>query len=245
MGNQSFETEDNAIIQTIQDAVRTDVIKVAPDEYLTRNVYLPPPKPHADEFKCSSLTGLVDYLNASVDENILPRVVVHVISPTKVEVLTAVEDVEQRRFTALVAKADVPTIGLIGSFVAHEEAMIQLQALFVNEGQVVNVLKNLGSVVADEELTQGDDGVTQEIVVKSMIERGVQKMDNPVALKPFRTFTEINQPESPFILRLKKGNGLYVALFEADGGKWRNKARTDIKDFLTEKIENKKIPILA
>jgi len=41
-------------------------------------------------------------------------------------------------------------------------------------------------------------------------------LPNTVTLKPFRTFAEVSQPESEFVLRLKEGNR--VGLFEADGG---------------------------
>lgn len=69
---------------------------------------------------------------------------------------------------------------------------------------------------------------------------------NPVFLAPFRTFREITQPLSPFVLRMKQGRegGLpTVALFEADGGKWKLDAIQFIRDYLEGKIET--VPIIA
>lgn len=71
-------------------------------------------------------------------------------------------------------------------------------------------------------------------------------MPNPVYLAPYRTFREVTQPLSPFVLRMKQGRegGLpTVALFEADGGKWKLDAIAFIRDFLREKIET--VPIIA
>lgn len=65
-----------------------------------------------------------------------------------------------------------------------------------------------------------------------------------VRLSPYRTFREIAQPESQFLLRIKTGdNGaVQAALFEADGGAWRNEARLRIAAYLKEHI---KVSVIA
>jgi hypothetical protein len=55
------------------------------------------------------------------------------------------------------------------------------------------------------------------------------QVPNPIKLKPFRTFAEIEQPESEFILRLQ--DGPRIALFAADGGKWKLEAINSIKKY--------------
>ena len=49
------------------------------------------------------------------------------------------------------------------------------------------------------------------------------KVPNPVTLRPFRTFIEVEQPESKFIFRMREGGR--CAIFEADGahGSWRRR----------------------
>ena len=55
-----------------------------------------------------------------------------------------------------------------------------------------------------------------------------------VPLRPFRTFQEVEQPESEFLLRMdEEGN---IGLFEADGGMWKLKARQTVKAFLEEQL---------
>lgn len=55
---------------------------------------------------------------------------------------------------------------------------------------------------------------------------------------PFRTFIEIEQPESEFLLRAKKGyEGIEFALFEADGGAWKKEAIDNIAAYLKENLK--------
>ena len=55
-----------------------------------------------------------------------------------------------------------------------------------------------------------------------------------VPLRPFRTFQEVEQPESEFLLRMdEEGN---IGLFEADGGMWKLTARQTVKAFLEAKL---------
>ena len=44
------------------------------------------------------------------------------------------------------------------------------------------------------------------------------KAPNPVMLRPYRTFAEVEQPASQFVFRIDKN--AEMALFSADGGKW-------------------------
>ena len=69
---------------------------------------------------------------------------------------------------------------------------------------------------------------------------------NPVELMPYRTFREVTQPTSTFILRLKPGRDGALptcALFEADGGAWKLRAIQSIAAYLTENTEG--ITIIA
>ena len=62
---------------------------------------------------------------------------------------------------------------------------------------------------------------------------------NPVLLTPYRTFRDIVQPASLFVVRVKAGpsGGLpQVGLFEADGGAWKLTATDRLKVWLTEAL---------
>ena len=67
-----------------------------------------------------------------------------------------------------------------------------------------------------------------------------------VALRPFRTFLEVEQPESEFLLRLDDDGN--VGLFEADGGMWQQTAKASItayfEDKLAQEVKDGKIVVM-
>jgi len=72
---------------------------------------------------------------------------------------------------------------------------------------------------------------------------------NPIRLRPYRTFREIEQPASLFVLRLQKGRDGELpraALFEADGGQWKLEACQAIKHWLDMELYlHERITVLA
>lgn len=80
-----------------------------------------------------------------------------------------------------------------------------------------------------------DDGMTQKATIKS----GLANVEdvivpNPVILNPFRTFFEIGSIATPFVFRLRNGGtGVNCALFEADGGMWKQQAVHEIAEYLS------------
>ena len=67
-----------------------------------------------------------------------------------------------------------------------------------------------------------------------------------VLLRPFRTFLEVEQPESEFLLRVHPEEG--IGFFEADGGIWKLEAKKNIADYfntnLADLIEAGKVVIM-
>lgn len=55
-----------------------------------------------------------------------------------------------------------------------------------------------------------------------------------VRLQPYRTFLEIDQPVSDFLLRI--GQNGRVSLHEADGGAWKLEAKNRIAQYLKDAI---------
>lgn len=193
--------------------------------------------------KVRSLSGLVDYVQSNFDHE--RPVLVHVESPRSVKVYDALNDENNRR-TYVEAKAMLPDI-TFERYMSRETFNVQLQACFVKNEDRDRVLKLISSIVEDNSLKTEDTGITQRVTAKTGITSvGVENVPNPVALKPFRTFVEVNQPESEFILRLQEGPN--VALFEADGAAWELNAMASIAEYLKEKlaaeIEEKKVYVI-
>jgi len=93
-----------------------------------------------------------------------------------------------------------------------------------------------------------DDGITQQVVAKqgAMLASDV-KISPIIKLAPFRTFIEVVQPESEFLFRISDGNSF--ALYEADGGAWKMKAKQYIRAFfenaLVEEVKAGNVVILG
>ncbi len=189
--------------------------------------------PKADTIKLNTLTSLLEYLTSGID--ILPeRLFIHVQSPTKVSVFSAL-DLDRNREYLVEVNAQLPRFDF-DNFIDHESFCINLQSKFIDTGDRALLLKFAGTVEAGSVAEYGDDGVSQKATVKTGIaSKGEALVPSPVLLKPYRTFLEIVQPESKFIFRMKQEqykDGIRCALFEADGGAWKNEAMEAIKVYL-------------
>lgn len=61
-----------------------------------------------------------------------------------------------------------------------------------------------------------------------------EALDLIEALRPFRTFLEVEQPESEFLLRVDPDEG--IGFFEADGGIWKLEAKKNIADYFLKNM---------
>ena len=97
-----------------------------------------------------------------------------------------------------------------------------------------------GNITSEAKVQTMDDGVSQDVTVKKGIQKeGWEMVPNPVSLAPYRTFSEVDQPESNFVLRVK-ANGPTCALYEADGGAWKAAAMHNIAAYLAYRLNDKK-----
>jgi hypothetical protein len=154
-------------------------------------------------------------------------------------------DYFRNRYVLALAQLDERTGFSFGHWQVLEDFIIGLQVHFVHTDARAAVLKLLGNVKDEAVQTSQDDGVTQTVQAK----RGAVLADNvpvpnPVVLAPFRTFREVEQPSSAFILRLKTG-GPSAALFEADGGAWRLEAVRRVSTWLQEQLAGTGVAIIA
>ncbi len=192
-------------------------------------------EPHIDRPVCLSVTGLdsiVKLVRNELDmfEN-LP-VFIRVDGADRVSVFTTYDDV-MCRDSLYTAKCDVP--GFRDGFREHEKAIIELRSRFVPGEGVDYLLDLLSRVSKDNGVTTRDNGVSQEVEARQGISLKTMVQVKPrVSLRPYRTFLEVEQPESEFLLRLDdEGN---VGLFKADGGMWQQTAKASIAAWFEEKL---------
>lgn len=192
-----------------------------------------------------TLTSLVDYIKSKL-ERTEEKFYLHIESNKTVE-LKGLLEADGSRETLVAANALVPEFDF-GYFQDSEDFLIALNSKFTNEFDRSELIAFAGNVKEDNAKQTSDDGFSQKTTVKRGISQaGEEIVPNPVTLSPYRTFLEIDQPASDFIFRMK--DGPRFALFEADGGAWKNEAILSIASFLEEElkseIDDKRITILA
>lgn len=230
-------------VSYLLEVKRPELVESEGNTYSTRQLNRLNVEHDVNAINVRSLSGLVDYVKSTFDHE--RPVMIHVKSPTEVNVFDALNDVNDRR-TYVKAGALLPSI-TFEQFVDREKFQIMLQACFVTNPDKEQVLKVVSSIIEENSVQTQDDGVTQRVTAKTGVATvGNVNVPNPVTLKPFRTFAEVSQPESEFVLRLKEGGR--VGLFEADGGAWELNAMANIAEFLekelSEEISNKKVYII-
>jgi hypothetical protein len=171
---------------------------------------------------------------------------VHVESHGLVSLVSRLAGVTYQRLRYVQVALELPQFRF-GSFADQESFLIALQTQFVPTPETLELMLLVGRIKGRESSQSEDDGMVQNIV----IEQGVQlvrreTIRNPVNLRPYRTFREVEQPESPFILRVRADakNPATLALFEADGGTWQLTAIQTVAAWLRERIPPG-VPILA
>lgn len=190
----------------------------------------------------STLTGFVDYITNNRDEIDLSKTLI-VIGGTRHACLMSVLNKDKNREAYIKAKAIVPEHRW-GEWNDNENFVIGLQSKFAPTEDREKLMQYIGNMQEEQGVQTMDDGVSQKIVAKTGVATVSNViLPNPVMLKPFRTFQEIDQPESPFIFRVRKGGD--CALFEADGGAWAIECRRRIKEYLEEQLDTSEIVIIG
>lgn len=188
------------------------------------------PRRYPQPLQLSSLTSLVEYIRKQLDDTgEFANLIIHVTDHDTVEVKTELDD-ESKRRTLAVAKAIIPVINF-GRYVDLETFNIMMQSNFIPNGDSEVVLNYASAIKIDKGAEIADNGVSQVTTIKTGVSTlQLAKAPNPVTLKPYRTFQEVDQPESKFVFRINDTPG--CALFEADGGIWIAAAKAGIAEYL-------------
>jgi len=230
---QAFTVDGQTYISTGRNYER--VKPVLPDKIV---------KP--ETFTAFSLDGLIDYIKTDVDGvfgDKERRHIVRVTSPTKVEVISPVTGFWLERVTVAQCTAVVPEIQF-GRYMDTDDFQIMVQTCFQDSENRAKVLMLAGSVRKEQNMQTADDGVSQKLTVNTgVVTVADVTVKNPVVLTPFRTFREVEQPESPFILRFNEE--ARAALFTGDGSGWKLAAVARIAEYLKNNLYGCNVEIIA
>jgi len=221
------------LLDRILELKNAEVLEIGGRKYTTQPVRAVKDA-EPETLEAATLTGLVDYLKANVDTLEPGKLIVHVEDHANVKLLSALHGDFAQRDCLLHVKADLLQMKF-NAWVESEPFNIFMQACFQETEDRAAVLKVVGNIRENVVKDTSDDGISQEVTIKSGVARVADvKVPNPVTLKPFRTFAEVDQPASKFVFRMQEGPK--CMLVEADGGAWRNEARQTIKKYLAEAL---------
>lgn len=203
-------------------------------------------EPHVDRPHCTKVSGLDGICKlirtelAKVDTTIM----VQATSYKTVEVMTTYL-ADFSRNVLYEAVADAP--GLRTGWREKEDALIELRSLFIPNEGTEYLLDLLSRMTNENEVSTQDNGVTQTVQARQGVALSTFVTVKPrVKLQPFRTFLEVEQPESEFLLRVDAEKG--IAFFEADGGIWKLEAKRNIANYfethLADLIEAGKVVVM-
>lgn len=201
-----------------------------------------------------TLTSLVEYLQSGIDvpNEFVGHIFINVTAPDHVIVYS---DANKNNYYTRTVVADVnamlPAVK-IGRWVDQTEFCIMMRANFIDseytdsdgtillpdtdKGALISVASNIisGSIAEYE-----DTGISQRATLKTGIQEQEDKLlPEKVILRPYRTFLEVEQPRSEFIFRAQdsRSEGVQLALYEADGGRWKLDAMAAVKSYLAERL---------
>lgn len=236
------------IKEAIEKIQSMDVPNVVEDDYgvqyVDKKMYRLSVPAYAKPLEMRTLSSLIEYINGFFKKNDMATdYMLHVVSPERVELISALDGDREREVLA-VAKAELPKIPF-GEFIENERMLITVQSMFA-EGEDTDralLLRFAGTTTSGSVKEYGDDGVTQKATIKTGVASKAEAIvPSPCVLRPYRTFNEVEQPASRFIFRMRENERtktIESALYEADGGAWRNEARANICRYLQEHLKGK------
>lgn len=190
---------------------------------------------HPDTLPLNSLDALVKMIKTEAPRFTDTPLYITIPSHLLVQCFTQPEPTERffRQFFYEVEATDVP--GWDSKVqLGFEEMQIALRTRFQETPDAIYAMKLLSDISTGAKITFNDNGIATSVVTKKGIDLQANEAIRPIVkLKPYRTFQEVEQPESTFLIRVNERG---ISFTEADGGMWKLKARETVKAFLEQAL---------
>ena len=187
--------------------------------------------------RCIDLTGLDSICKMVRNEAELVglQIFIQVKDYKSVTVFTSLDEDDDRLYLYKCV-ADTPAV-TTDRFMAYEKAVIELRSLYIPNEGTEYLLQLLSSISNESKVISSDNGVTQQVEARSGIAlNSMVKVKPRVILQPFRTFVEVEQPESEFLLRINERGE--IGFFPADGGVWKLEATRNVAGYFEENLHD-------
>ena len=200
-------------------AEKPETIEINGRTYCTKSLKRYDEADKAEPIRATTLTSLVDYIKESREE-LRDRMIIQVVSATKVLLYSGLLP-ERDRETLFEVNARLPHFEYDREY-DQESFLVSMQACFAPSDEREDVTKVASNIVSTQEATKKENAI----------------IPNPVRLIPYRTFLEVEQPESEFVFRITEGRGgvPFFKLVAADGGRWEAVAVDNVKSYLVEAL---------
>lgn len=218
---------------------KANVVTIDGTVYTDKPLHLPE-MPTIETLRTDNLSSIVNFIKHAWDADLhdmddTVQKIIHVEDAGKVNLYSSVcnECMDRQKFmTAEWAGNKFP----FGQFMDAEKFNILLQTCFMETDDLKVIQQVVGNLRDEAVQNYGDDGISQKVTIRTGIATvGEVRVPSPAKLRPYRTFLEVEQPASLFILRMREGG--QCALFEADGGLWRETARKNIRNYFEYELE--------
>ena len=187
--------------------------------------------------RCIDLTGLdsVCKMVRNEADHVGLQIFIQVTDYKNVCVFTALDEDEDRLYLYKCV-ADTPAVTM-GRYMSYENAVIELRSLYIPNEGTKYLLQLLSSISNESKVTSSDNGVTQQVEARSGIAlNSMVKIEPRVSLQPFRTFVEVSQPESEFLLRINERGE--IGFFPADGGVWKLESTRNVAAYFENELKD-------
>ncbi len=193
-----------------------------------RRIEMPTPP----RLNLGTLTGLVDYIKANPDD-IKEDLFVVVESYKSVSLCGPTFGPFKQRpeYVRAVCGLENSRRSPLDQYVDAEDAILWINANVVPDAERDALLTALAAIRIDNGGVLTDDGTSQTVTVQTgarLVDKTTLK--SRLTLRPYVTFSEIEQPAREFVLRLDKAGR--PGLFSADGDRWKHTAIVSIRDWL-------------
>lgn len=190
---------------------------------------------HPSTLKLNSLDALVKLVKTEASEMDTP---LYITIPDHMTVRCFGQPNEEEQYYRQVyyetTATDVPGWGEKNTL-GFEEAQIALRTRFQETPDTLYAMKLVSDISLGAKVIYNDNGIGTTITTAKGVALQTNEQIRPlVKLRPYRTFQEVEQPESIFLIRVSDRG---ISFIEADGGMWKLAARETIKRFLEERMQ--------
>jgi len=236
---------DRNFIEKIEEMAEVQTIEKNGVQYSTKKLHQIS-KPMAGAIAVNSLEAVVAFIKKTKANGKIELPLMVNAKYNTVEVHSSLTE-NLERDLLLSASPLTPSLGL-EKWMSVEEFIINLRTRFEQTEVREQLLNLVSKLYKKDEVELSDNGITQSVVAQTGVTIHEEVTIPPVLkLQPKRAFGEVVQPETLFLFRVNKD--ARVALFEADGGAWKDEARISTRDYLTDalatEIAEDKVVVIA